>query len=332
MISTTSLGSRGHLVSIQRSSHALSAASPQRLEFSAILEAVLTGHEDWVFSVAWHPRVRIPLVASASESAASASVDPDAAFKWHQPLCLLTASMDKSMMVWRPDRASSLWLNEVRVGEVGGHTLGFAGGLFGPRGAALLAHGCNGAFHLWRNAATSASASASASVSSDSSSALPLTAADEAGDRSWRPALVPAGHFAGVQDLCWDATQQYVVSTALDQTTRIVAPWVAGAGADHDGDSADGDQVVWHEIARPQTHGFDLHCVCALPAVPARTVVDADGGDGSIVFDDDHAIAPAHRFASGAEEKVLRFACDGDGCCRAGACFAAFSLCVCVCL
>jgi WD40 repeat protein len=298
LISTTSLGSRGHLVSIQRSS-ATAAAPPQRLEFSAILEAVLSGHEDWVFSVAWHPRVRIPLDAAAS---AAAETDAAGAFTWHQPLCLLTASMDKSMMVWRPDRASSLWLNEVRVGEVGGHTLGFAGGLFGPRGAALLAHGCNGAFHLWRNSATAASASM-----------LPLTAADEAGDRSWRPALVPAGHFAGVQDLCWDATRQYVVSTALDQTTRIVAPWAGSAGADAnhhddgdavdiDGGNGDGNRVVWHEIARPQTHGFDLHCVCALPAVPPRLVSD------SVVFDDDHAIAPAHRFASGAEEKVLRCA------------------------
>ena len=52
-----------------------------------------------------------------------------------------------------------------------------------------------------------------------------------------------------------------------DQTTRIHAPWKRN------------DQVRWHEVARPQVHGHDLTCVAALPG---------------------------HRFASGAEEKIVR--------------------------
>lgn len=38
---------------------------------------------------------------------------------------------------------------KVRVGDVGGNSLGFFGGLFSPRGQSILAHGCQGAFNQW---------------------------------------------------------------------------------------------------------------------------------------------------------------------------------------
>ena len=38
----------------------------------------------------------------------------------------------------------------MRVGEVGGNTLGFYGGLFSPDGECIVAHGYQGAFHVWR--------------------------------------------------------------------------------------------------------------------------------------------------------------------------------------
>lgn len=40
---------------------------------------------------------------------------------------------------------------QVRVGEVGGTTLGFYGGVFSPDGHSILGHGYQGAFHLWNN-------------------------------------------------------------------------------------------------------------------------------------------------------------------------------------
>jgi hypothetical protein len=42
------------------------------------------------------------------------------------------------------------YLLQVHVGEMGGNVLGFYGGLFGDDGTAILAHGYNGAFHLWK--------------------------------------------------------------------------------------------------------------------------------------------------------------------------------------
>jgi len=54
---------------------------------------------------------------------------------------LLTASMDKTMVLWEPDSESGVWEEITRVGEVGGNTLGFYGGMYGPGGDHLLAHG-----------------------------------------------------------------------------------------------------------------------------------------------------------------------------------------------
>ena len=42
-------------------------------------------------------------------------------------------------------------VTQVRVGEVGGNTLGLYGAIFSPRGNQILAHGYQGAFHLWKN-------------------------------------------------------------------------------------------------------------------------------------------------------------------------------------
>lgn len=58
--------------------------------YTAALEALLVGHEDWVHSVAWQPP----------------GVSRDGAAK--QPLCVLSASMDRTMMLWRPDAATGV--------------------------------------------------------------------------------------------------------------------------------------------------------------------------------------------------------------------------------
>mgnify|MGYP001794556779 CR=1 FL=1 len=42
-----------------------------------------------------------------------------------------------------------VWEEKVRVGEVGGNTLGLYGCQFSPDGRTILAHGYQGAFTLW---------------------------------------------------------------------------------------------------------------------------------------------------------------------------------------
>lgn len=63
--------------------------------FSVTLEAVLCGHDDWVYSSRWSP-----LVGGALSDQT-------------QPLCLLSASMDKTMILWRPDPETGMWLEQV---------------------------------------------------------------------------------------------------------------------------------------------------------------------------------------------------------------------------
>ncbi|KAL5828211.1 hypothetical protein ACOSQ4_020008 [Xanthoceras sorbifolium] len=175
------------------------------------LESLLIGHEDWVYSVAWEP-------PSATSSDANG---------YKQPLSILSASMDKTMMIWQPERTTGIWMNVVTVGELSHSALGFYGGHWSPDGSSILAHGYGGSFHLWKNVG----------VDID----------------NWQPQKVPSGHFAAVTDIAWARSGDYVLSVSHDQTTRVFAPW-QNITSLMGGDS-------WHEVARPQVHGHDINCV-----------------------------------------------------------------------
>lgn len=133
-------------------------------EYEVSLESILSGHEGWVYGVNWHPLI-----------------ENDG--KWTQPMKLLSCSLDKSMVVWELSKDNGVWMECVRVGEVGGNSLGFYGCKFGPVGDTILAHGYQGTFHIWRYLKDS---------------------------RNWDPSPAPSGHFGGVVDLCWDPKGRFV--------------------------------------------------------------------------------------------------------------------------
>ena len=93
-------------------------------------------------------------------------------------------------MVQAGDPSSGVWGEKVRVGEVGGNTLGFLGAAWGPHKGAgdqqrILGHSWAGALHLWQQ---------------------------EGG--GWGPGVVGGGHQDTVADLSWDTEGRYLVSVS----------------------------------------------------------------------------------------------------------------------
>ncbi|KAI9209908.1 WD40-repeat-containing domain protein [Polychytrium aggregatum] len=218
------LSTKAHLVDIQVEEH-------RRKRYTIMFDALLLGHEDWVHSVAWAPP----------------KSGPDGSYT--QPLSLLSASADKSLMLWTPDPDTGVWNNDVRVGEIGGSPLGFLGAVFGAQGERILGHGYNGAIHEWIST--------------------------RRGSRTeWAPDIGLGGHSGIVEGVSWDPTGRFVVSVSTDQTARLFAAWSRPS------DQASQENVrTWHEVARPQIHGYDLNCI---------------------------AFINNHSFVSGADEKVVR--------------------------
>jgi elongator complex protein 2 len=150
------------------------------------IESLLLGHEDWVYSVKWKPLDAGTGMASSNTTIRSQG---DA-----EGMCVLSASMDRSMMIWRPDAASGIWINEVTVGELAPSALGFYGGVWSPHGDAILANGYGGSLHLWKN--------------------------QDLQTGNWQPQLTPSGHSASVVDFAWAKTGQFLISVSHDQVLQ----------------------------------------------------------------------------------------------------------------
>lgn len=98
-------------------------------------EALLLGHEDWIYSSAWKPKSSIPQ--------------------------LLTASADGSLSIWEPEESSGVWVSISRLGEISGQkgattatgsSGGFWTGLWSPDGNMVTCLGRTGSWRLWQYA------------------------------------------------------------------------------------------------------------------------------------------------------------------------------------
>lgn len=148
--------------------------SGKTLSYAVILDSVLLGHDGWVYSVHWS--------TNANNS-----------------LQLLSSSIDKTVIIWSMLEENGVWMEKVRVGEVGGNTLGFYGGKFSPDAKSILGHGYQGSFHIWHESDV---------------------------ENVWIPGIIVGGHFAEVRDLCWNLNGEYLLTVSADQTTRCHAPWL----------------------------------------------------------------------------------------------------------
>lgn len=172
-------------------------------KFILSLESVLQGHENWVYSVSWSRN------------------------KENDSLQLLSSSMDKTMIIWSIDKEQAIWTEKIRVGDVGGNSLGFYGAKFSSSGKSIVGHGFQGSLHLWHQS--------------------------KVDKQLWEPGVINGGHFKEVRDIGWEPNGEFLLSVSIDQTTRIHACWNRTGGSES-----------YHEIARPQVHGHDMQCLAVL--------------------------------------------------------------------
>ncbi|KAF7561605.1 hypothetical protein G7046_g2562 [Stylonectria norvegica] len=186
--------------------HRLKAAGK---DFSVSFEALLLGHEDWIYSARWCRNVE-------------------------GTLQLLSTSADNSLAIWEADPGSGIWLSMARLGEISrekgattatGSTGGFWTGLWSPNGKSVACLGGTGSWRRWEY----------------------VTSED-----SWRQSVATTGHTWAVTGISWAKNGDYLLSTSSDRTTRLHARW-KGPGGD-----------TWHEMSRPQIHGYDLNCIDSL--------------------------------------------------------------------
>ncbi|CAG9464423.1 unnamed protein product [Pedinophyceae sp. YPF-701] len=219
----------------------------------ASLDSVLLGHEDWVHSVSWMPRA-------------------DGA-----PLTLLSASMDRTMIMWR--REAGVWMAVTTLGDAGPGGLGYYTGIASPGGGSVLANGYTGALHRWERTA--------------------------AGEGAWEPKVCALGHFAPVAALSWGLGQGgSLLTVGQDQTARVLASAPGGRWCEvarpqvhgHDftcaapvplkGDSAGAAQIyvsgseekVIRVMEAPRAFTRTLAAVRRGGALPSDADDDDDGG------------------------------------------------------
>ena len=234
------------------------------------LEALLQGHEDWVMSVTWRPKVF--------------EGDTEA---------LLTASADRSLISWTPvrefrakdlnagnakqEQSQKVWMASESMGDASSSCLGFYGAMFDANAERVLAHAHGGALHAWRRAG-------------------------DKGSERWVPTAASAGHAGEVTCLSWDQSGRFVVSGSNDLTARMHASWDNVEEEDDDDErenDADPAPAGWREIARPQIHGHQVTCVATLPPPGTGDMQDSNTTAKTVA-------AGSTTFVSGADEKTLR--------------------------
>ena len=215
--------------------------------FMLTFEALLLGHEDWVYTISWNAK--------------------------QDGLRLLSASEDNSLAIWEREELSGVWVPTTRLGAISslkgsttatGSAGGFWIGLWSPTGKQLASLGRTGSWRIWEH--------------------------DEIQDR-WRQGIGISGHTQAVKDIAWSKRGYYLLSTGSDQTTRLHAQWNRGS------------QHSWHEMSRPQIHGYDLNCI---DSIGCHEVQFTSGADEKLlrVFDEPKSTAELLHRLSGIEADV----------------------------
>ena len=149
--------------------------------FILSLESILSGHTDHISSVIWGYK------------------DAKGNLEDESNLVLLSTSFDFSCYIWNNDKKDDLWVNRVRLGQMGGNKNAFFGAVFNGEYNEILAYTFGGALYLWKIE----------------------------GEDQYNLQHTISGHFGNVTDLDWSSEGDYLVSCSSDQTTRLYGEWAA---------------------------------------------------------------------------------------------------------
>lgn len=177
--------------------------------------------------------------------------------KWHDTeLKLLASSADTALMIWEPDDISGIWISSSRLGEISTKGASTATGSSGGFWATLWFNDGKGTDYVATNGKTGA---------------WRLWSTQD--QINWEQNLAVTGSTRKCTDLSWSINGEYLLSTSLDQTTRLYSQWRL------ESDGSEREDLTWQEFARPQIHGYDMICISTLSNT---------------------------RFISGGDEKILR--------------------------
>lgn len=188
--------------------------------YSIKFDALIIGHDDWVYSLRWHP----------------------------SEIKLMSSSADSSVMVWIPDNTSGVWLCSTRLGDISSKGASTATGSYGGVW-----------FSTWIGAQNSTIISL---TNMGSWKRWTCSESGEVGQELWVPQNGLTGHIKSVTDIAWSPQGNYVLTTSLDKTTRLFAPF----------------QEYWYELSRPQIHGYEMMCI-----FPLNSGLFVSGGDEKIL-------------------------------------------------
>ncbi|KAF7977653.1 hypothetical protein HWV62_3080 [Athelia sp. TMB] len=169
-------------------------------------------------------------------------------------LTLLSTSTDSSLILWSPssvasssspDGSTSIWINRQRFGDIGGQRLGgFVGGLWARGGQEAMAWGWAGGWRRWRS--------------------------DGQGIEHWEEAAAISGHNGPVKGLDWSSKGEYLISAGSVSAKSSWTTRIHGAVPN----KREGVAESWHEVSRPQVHGYDLLDATFLDALKFVSIAD----------------------------------------------------------
>ncbi|KAK9446964.1 WD40-repeat-containing domain protein [Limtongia smithiae] len=157
--------------------------------------------------------------------------------QWHPApnrFALVSASADSSLIIWTPDAASGIWVSSARLGDVSIKGSSSATGSSGGFWTALWNAVSNDEFWV---------------ATIGKSGGWRVWTCADAELSSWTPRLAVTGHAREVTCVSWEPSGEYLLTTSLDQTTRLFAESLS---------------LGWYEFARPQIHGYDMLTVVSL--------------------------------------------------------------------